>query len=63
MSKTAEEAMREGISQPDGSGQYVGDTWFGHPEDRTLPTHWWNGERWVPDYSLVAAPRLPGVER
>lgn len=57
MSKTAEEAMRDVITKPDSPGQYVGDTWFGHPEDRTLPTHWWNGERWVLDY----APTLPPV--
>jgi hypothetical protein len=35
------------IREPDAPGGYVGDVWFGHPEDRTLATHRWSGTEWV----------------
>jgi hypothetical protein len=34
------------ISTPDRPGGYVGDIWFGHPVERTLATHRWDGEHW-----------------
>lgn len=57
MTIPADEAMPSGFSHPNERGQYVGDTWFGHPEDRAIPTHWWDGERWVLDYE-PDAPKL-----
>lgn len=34
------------ISEPDMPGAFNGDTWFGHPEKRTLATHRWDGKKW-----------------
>lgn len=32
--------------EPDASGGFIGDLWFGHPVKRTLATHRWNGSAW-----------------
>lgn len=50
------------ITHPNEPGQYVGDTWFGHPDVRTLPTHWWNGAQWVLDYTPPAQPQHDAKE-
>ncbi len=34
------------ISEPDMSGGFEGDVWFGHPEKRTLGTHVWRAGTW-----------------
>ena len=34
------------ISEPDMSGDFEGDVWFGHPEKRTLGTHIWRAGTW-----------------
>jgi hypothetical protein len=39
-------AERE-IMQPDASGSFVGDIWFGDPVRRTRGTHRWDGAKWT----------------
>ena len=34
------------IKEPDTSGGFEGDVWFGHPEKRTLGTHVWRAGTW-----------------
>lgn len=34
------------ITEPDTSGDFEGDVWFGHPEKRTLGTHIWRSGAW-----------------
>jgi hypothetical protein len=43
------------FSEPDQSGDFVGDIWFGHPIKRTLGTHRWNGTSWdeLPDETVL----------
>lgn len=50
------------IIHPDQPGAFIGDTWFGDPEDRTNPTHWWTGTRWELDYEPSTPPAQPAPE-
>lgn len=34
------------LIEPDTDGSFVGDIWFGHPENRTMGTHRWAGSSW-----------------
>ena len=39
-------AFGRNTNQPDCSGEFEGDIWFGHPEKRTLGTHIWRAGAW-----------------
>lgn len=35
-----------GGTEPDASGSFQGDLWYGDPLNRTLPTHQWDALNW-----------------